>query len=320
MRAVYYQQHGDADVLEVGDLPRPQAGAGQVLVQVGAAGVNPIDRRLRAGELTEYIQRTFPVIPGWDLAGRIVAVGPDVEGWQVGDEIVGLAFTWAIQYGTYAEFVPIAADAIARKPAEFSFDQAAALPLVSLTSWQSLAEFGELSAGQTALIQAGAGGIGSASIPIARHLGGRVYTTCREKNFDYVRERGADVAIDYTRDDYVAVIREREPEGLDLVLETQLNDTAISNAIKLVKDGGTVVYMNNEPPDTPEINERGIKTTFLHHRADGAMLEDLMTLYAQGALPVPEIEVLPLDAAADAHRRSESGTTRGKLVLHVQEL
>ena len=157
MRAVYYESHGDPDGRVLGELPVPEPAPDQVLVQIAAAGVNPIDRRLRGGELQEYISRTFPVVPGWDLAGRIVKVGKGVTGWHVGDEVLGLAFTWSIQHGSYAEYTPIDASALATKPTNLSFSEAAALPLVSLTAWQALAEFGELNRGQTVFIQAGAG-------------------------------------------------------------------------------------------------------------------------------------------------------------------
>lgn len=144
LRAVYYTEHGTPDVLHFGRLPVPGCGSDEVLVKVAAAGVNPIDRRLRAGELQEYITRNFPVVPGWDLSGTIAEVGANVSTWQAGDRVVGLAFTWAIGHGTYAEYAPISASAIASKPERLSFDAAAALPLVSLTAWQALAEFGNL--------------------------------------------------------------------------------------------------------------------------------------------------------------------------------
>jgi len=320
MRAIFYQHHGGADVLELGELDRPVPGPGQVLVKVAAAGVNPIDRRLRAGELTEYISRTFPVVPGWDFAGEIVELGPGVSGaWGVGDRVMGLAFTWAIQHGTYGEYVPVDATAIASVPDGIDDYHAAALPLVSLTAWQSLKEYGELSAGQSALIQAGSGGVGSVAIAMAKHLGATVYTTCSEANVDYVAERGADVVIDYTRQDYVAELKEQEPDGVDLVLETLLGEGVAERAIGLVRDGGTVVFMNNEPPNVAEIEARGIRTQFLHHRADGAMLAELAGLYGEGILPLPPVEVLPLAAAREAHQRSESGRTRGKLVLAIVE-
>ena len=320
MRAVYYEDFGTADVLKIGQRPCPEPAADEVLVQVGAAGVNPIDRRLRNGELQDFFKRQWPIVPGWDVSGRIVKTGTDVTGWKAGDDIVGLAFTWTLQHGTYAEFVPVKAASIAHKPAELSFDEAAALPLVSLTAWESLADYAELRAGQTVLIQAGAGGLGSVAIPIAKHLGAVVYTTTRKQNFDYVRGRGADHPIDYTQSDYVDVIRAREPEGVDVVLESLTGDDIVEAAIRVVKTGGTVVYMNNEPPEMPDIAERNIRSKFLHHRPDGESLARLMQLYRTGALPLPCIEVLPLESAAEAHRRSESRGTRGKLVLHVQEI
>ncbi len=306
-------------MLRIGERPVPRPAADEVLVQVAAAGVNPIDRRLRNGELQEFFTREWPIIPGWDVAGRIVGTGAAVTGWQAGDEIVGLAFTWSLHHGTYAEYVPVKAASIAHKPREIAFSDAAALPLVSLTAWESLAEYARLGPGQTVLIQAGAGGLGSVAIPIAKHLGARVYATASAANADYVRGRGADHVIDYRSTDYVRFLNEREPQGLDAVLESLAGDDAVRAAIRLVRPGGTVAYMNNEPPDMPEIAARNINTKFLHHRPDGESLERLMQLYAAGRLPLPPVEVLPLDAAIEAHRRSEAGHTRGKLVLRVRD-
>lgn len=320
MRAVYYESHGTADVLQIGELEKPSCSAEQVLVEVAAAGVNPIDRRLRAGELQEYIQRTFPVTPGFDFSGRIAEVGEAVADWQVGDEIMGLAFTWSIQHGTYAEFAPVDAAAIARKPLNASFAQAAGIPLVSLTAWQSLLEFGRLSAGKTVLIQAGAGGVGSVAIPMAKYLGATVYTTASAANADYVRALGADVVIDYQKESYESAILSAEPEGVDMVLEALLGDGTDEAAIRITKSGGAVAYMNNEPPDMPDISDRGIRAEFIHHRADGAMLSELGALYEQDILPLPQIETLPMTAAVEAHLRSESRRTRGKLVLSIANL
>ncbi|MGR8949005.1 MAG: NADP-dependent oxidoreductase, partial [Gammaproteobacteria bacterium] len=317
---VYYDTHGTVDVLQVGELPVPAPGPDEVLVQIAAAGVNPIDRRLRAGELTEYITRTFPVVPGWDLAGRIVAVGEKVSGWNIGDDVLGLAFTWSIQHGTYAEFAPVNAGSIALKPASLSFVQAAAIPLVSLTAWQSLAEFAQLKPGQTVLIEAGAGGVGSVAISIAKHLGATVYTTASARNADYVYGLGADHVIDYTKENYADVIRSREPAGIDAVLVAILDDDNIAAALELVKPGGAVAYMNNEPPQTNLIAEKNIKTEFIHHRPDGASLAELVGLFAEGKLQLPEISTMPLEQAMDAQRQSEGGRTRGKLVLEIQSL
>ena len=320
MKAIYYEKFGGAEVMQFGERPRPVPAADEVLVQVAATGVNPIDRRLRNGELSDFFQRKWPIIPGWDVAGRIAEVGDDVDGWQVGDDIVGLAFTWFLHNGTYAEYVPVKQESIAHKPASLSFTEAGALPLVSLTAWESLAEYANLQPGQTVLIQAGAGGLGSIAISIAKHLGATVYTTAREVNHEYVRGRGADHVIDYTQTDYFEFIREREPEGIDAVVETLMGDTIIENAIRLVKTGGTVAYMNNEPPDMPEIQERNIETKFLHHRPDGESLRNLMELFKSGAISLPGIEVINLEDAVEAHEKSESGRTQGKIVLKVQDL
>jgi NADPH2:quinone reductase len=320
MRAIYYERFGPPEVLQIGQLPIPEPAADEVLVRVAAAGVNPIDRRLRNGELQSFFSRTWPIVPGWDLAGRIAAVGADVRGWNVDDDIVGLAFTWSLHHGTYAEYVPVKAASIARKPVNLRYVEAAALPLVSLTAWESLVEYAQLRPGQTVLVQAGAGGLGSVAIAIARHVGATVYTTTRSENFDYVRSRGATHPIDYTLTDYADYIRRREPDGVDVVLESLTGDEVVETAIRLVKRGGTVVYMNNEPPAMPEIEARAIRTKFLHHRPDGESLARLMQLYERGALPLPPVEQMPLDAAIAAHHKSESRTTRGKIVLHVQDI
>ena len=317
MKAIFYEQHGTAEVLQVGERPTPEPQDNEVLVEVVATSVNPIDRRLRSGELQEYITRTFPVVPGWDLAGKIAKVGAKVTDWQVGDEVLGLAFTWSIQHGSYAEYCPIDTASITEKPASISFEQAAALPLVSLTAWQALSEFGELKEGQSVFIQAGAGGVGSVAIPMAKHLGAKVYTTTSAKNHDYVKSLGADVIIDYNADDYESALRQHEPNGVHLVLEALLGNGTAEAAIRLTKDGGRVAYMNNEPPEMDEIKLRNIKAEFLHHRPDGAMLRELVDLYESGKISLPKVQVRPLEEAMDAHLESEKGHTQGKIVLRV---
>ena len=317
MKAIFYEQHGTADVLQIGERPTPEPQDHEVLVGVVATSVNPIDRRLRSGELQEYITRTFPVVPGWDLAGRIVKVGAKVTDWQIGDEVLGLAFTWSIQHGSYAEYCPIDATSITHKPASISFEQAAALPLVSLTAWQALSEFGQLQTGQSVFIQAGAGGVGSVAIPMAKHLGAKVYTTTSAKNRDYVKSLGADVIIDYNSEDYESSLREYEPDGVNLVLEALLGNGTAEAAIRLAKDGGRVAYMNNEPPEMDEIERRDIKAEFLHHRPDGDMLTKLVGLYQSGNITLPNIQVRPLEEAMEAHLESERGHTQGKVVLRL---
>ena len=320
MRAVYYDEFGPAEVLKFGDRPMPEPGPGQVLVRVAATSVNPIDRRLRAGELQEFFKRTFPIIPGWDVAGKIVKLGSGVSDWKVGDAVVGLAFTWHLQHGAYAEYIPIDTSAIARKPEALSFVQAAALPLISLTAWQALTENAKVQAGQSVFVQAGAGGVGSVAIALARHLGAKVYTTTRAVNFDYVKSLGADHAIDYTTQNYVHALKELEPDGVDAVLELLSDYHHLQNAVRLCKTGGAVVYMNNEPPEMPDIARRSIHAEWIHHRADGRMLGSLMELFASGQVKGPEIKILPLEKAVEAHLLSEAGRTRGKIILQVSDL
>ena len=148
-------------------------------------------------------------------------------------------------------------------------------------------------AGQSVFIQAGAGGVGSVAIPMAKHLGARVYTTTSAKNHDYVKSLGADVVIDYTSEDYESVLRQQEPAGVDLVLEALLGNGTAEAAIRLTKDGGRVAYMNNEPPEMDEIEQRAIAAEFLHHRPDGEMLKELVDLYQSDKITLPKIQVRP---------------------------
>ena len=229
--------------------------------------------------------------PWLGLFGDIVELGAEVEGqWQVGDKVMGLAFTWAIS-GTYAEYVPVDATAIAHAPG------GGLLPGGGAATGKPdglavAARIRRTVRGTDGPDSGGLGGCGQVAF-LAKHLGATVYSTCSAANADYVKQRGADVVIDYTSQDYAAVIRDQSPEGVDLVLETWLGDGIAETAIRLAKDNGVVVFMNNEPPEMEEIARRGIKTQFLHHRADGAMLAELGQLYESGALPVPPIEVLP---------------------------
>ena len=188
---------------------------------------------------------------------------------------------------------------------------------MSLTAWQALSEFGQLQAGQSVFIQAGAGGVGSVAIPMAKHLGAKVYTTTSATNSDYVKSLGADVVIDYNAEDYESVLRQQEPVGVDLVLEALLGNGTAEAAIRLTKDGGRVAYMNNEPPEMDDITERNITAEFLHHRPDGDMLKELVGLYQSGEITLPKIQVRPLEEAVDAHLESERGHTQGKVVLRI---
>ncbi len=151
-------------------------------------------------------------------------------------------------------------------------------------------------------------------------MGAKGYTTTRSKNFDYVVSRGADVPIDYKRANYVHVLKEHEPDGGSMTLETLEDKIYVENAIRVTKAGGTVIYMNNEPPEMPEKNDKGIHAEWVHHRPDGAMLQTIMDLYGNGTFTAPKMEVMGLEDAAEAHRKSESWRTNGKMVLHVQDI
>ena len=154
---------------------------------------------------------------------------------------------------------------------------------------------------------------------MSRYLGAKVYTTCSTKNVDYTTSSGADIVIDYTEQDYVSVLTENEPQGLDVVVEGLNNEEALQNAIKITRDGGTVVYLSHSPPDTDELGSRNIRAELMHHHPDAAMLESLLKLFAEGKLKLPHVETMPLRDVAEAHRKLETWHVREKVVLLVTD-
>lgn len=192
MKAITYQRYGSPDVLEYGDVPEPKLGADAVLVRVRAAAVNPVDWKIQAGYLDSVLDAVFPVIPGWDVAGVVEQVGVGVTEYAPGDEVIGYVREDMVGRGTFAEYVAAPVRTLAHKPAALDFEQAAGLPLAGLTAYQALTGALEIKPGETVLVHAAAGGVGSLAVQIARALGARVIGTASERNHDYLRTLGAE--------------------------------------------------------------------------------------------------------------------------------
>ncbi len=307
MRALVTHQWGDPEELRLEEVPRPEAGEGELLVRVLAAGINPVDWKTRRnGGLMKSRGVEPPVILGWDISGVVDAVGPGAEGFAVGDEVFGLVgFPKAV--GAYAEYAAVPAAQVARKPANISHEQAAALPLVALTAHQAF-ELAELSDGQLALIHAAAGGVGSIAVQLAKARGARVAGTAGPANQEFLRELGVDIPIDYTATDFAAVLSD-----VDVVLESQGGDVRQRSWGVLRKGGIMVSILGPLPQEDAEAH--GVRGVHMLVRPDGAQMQLIADLVASGAVRPVVQESYPFARAADAHRAAESGHTRGKLVL-----
>ncbi|PJI85524.1 NADP-dependent oxidoreductase [Luteimicrobium subarcticum] len=307
MRAITYDRYGGADVLQLSDLPVPKVGPDSVLVRVRAASVNPVDWKVRQGYLDQVLDVDFPAVPGWDVAGVVERVGLDTPELSVGDEVYGYVRKDWLQGGTFAEFVAAPVRTLARKPASLSFEEAAALPLTGLTAYQTIERSG-LAAGQTVLVHAASGGVGSAAVQIAAARGARVIGTASERNHDFVRELGAE-PVAYG-DGLADRVRALAPDGVDVVLDYVGGD-AVATAPQVLRPGGTVVSI----VDAAARDELG--GVYAWVRPSSADLDALTRLVEDGALRVHVDQVFDLADAADAHRASESGHVRGKVVVRV---
>ncbi|MFI6452737.1 NADP-dependent oxidoreductase [Streptosporangium amethystogenes] len=309
MKAVVYRRYGGPEVLEMGEVPEPKLGPESVLIDVRTVSVNPVDWQIAAGHLDSRFDVHFPVVPGWDVAGVIAKVGPTVTGFTVGDEVVGYVREDSIGRGTYAERVAAPVRTIARKPANLSWEQAAAVPIAGLTAYQSLVHALRVGAGDTVLVQAAAGGVGSFAVQIAAALGARVIGTASARNHDYLRGLGAEPVT------YGPGLGERvralAPAGVSAIVDMYGGETLVSSLDLLREDArGRVVSLTNDG-----VLEHG--GVFVFARPSTADLDELRQMIESG-LVVPEIAtVLDLSEAAEAFRLSQSGHVRGKIVLRV---
>ncbi|MBB4894957.1 NADPH:quinone reductase-like Zn-dependent oxidoreductase [Streptomyces olivoverticillatus] len=306
MKAVSYRVYGGPEVLEYGELPKPKVGPDSVLVRVKAAAVNPVDWKAQAGYLEPLLDAVFPVIPGWDVSGVVVAVGSDVPEFQEGDEVIGYVREDVLSRGTFAEYVAAPVRTLARKPAGLSHEEAAGLPLAGLTAYQALKAVGAAS-GDTVLVHAAAGGVGSMAVQLARHFGARVIGTASERNHDYLRALGAEPVV--YGDGLTERVRALAPEGVDVVLDL-VGGGVIRTSAEVSAPGARLVSIAD--PEVADLNGR-----LLWVRPDADDLTALSHLAEQGVLSVEVAEVFPLEKTADAQRLSAQGHTRGKIVVTV---
>src|SRR5689334_10253488 len=332
MKAAVIDRYGSNDLVKVADVVVPRIGPRDLLVQVHAASVNPLDVKTRNGELKPLLKYRFPLVLGNDLSGVVSDVGAQVTRFKKGDAVYARLDKERI--GAFAEFAAVREGAAALKPTNVTFEEAASLPLVALTAWQALVEIGKLRANQRALIHAGSGGVGSVAIQLARHLGATVFTTVGQRNVELVKRLGADVAIDYRSARFEDVAKD-----CDVVLDSAGGDTLV-RCFQCVKPGGVVVSIGGTPSVAfarnwglnwilvLAIREMSRKATlaarrhnaryeYLFMRADGEQLRGITRLVESGAIKPLVDKVFPLEQVRDALAYSESGRATGKVVIKV---
>lgn len=316
--------------LQEADVPEPTVGEHDVLVRVEAAGLNPLDEKIRAGEFKQILPYQLPLILGNDVAGTVIRVGAAVRGFRPGDEVYARPHQDRI--GTFAERIAVAEGDLALKPASISMEEAGSLPLAALTAWQALVERGKVRPGQKVLIHAGAGGVGSIAIQLAAHLGASVATTASGSNADFVRALGADTVIDYRTQDFEQLLT-----GYDLVLDS-IGGKTLEKSLRVLKPGGKAIGITG-PPDPAFAREAGLNPLmrlavaglsgkirrqakklgvtceFLFMRASGDQLRQITTLIDQGVVRPVVGKVVGFDQTPQALQSLSQGGIRGKAVI-----
>jgi alcohol dehydrogenase len=332
MKAFVVDRYGRKNGVRAGDMPVPELREDDVLIQIHAAGVNPLDSKIRDGEFKLLLPYRLPLILGHDLAGVVVRVGPRVRRFKPGDEVYARPHKDRI--GTFAEFIAVKEDGVALKPTSLSMEEAASMPLVGLTAWQALIEKGQLAKGQKVLIHAGSGGVGTFAIQLAKHVGATVATTASAANAEWLKQLGADIVIDYKKDDFAAILKD-----YDVVLDTQGGNT-LEKSLRVLKPGGKLIGIAG-PPDPDFAKEIGaslfLKTamrflsyrirkaakrhdvsySFLFMRANGEQLGQIASLDDAGAIKPVIDRVFPFESTNEALAYVERGRVKGKVVVKM---
>ena len=309
MKAVFFEQFGDPEVLQYGDFSDPVAAPWEVIVDVHAASVNAADWKFRAGQYPSKGEVKFPLIPGRDFSGVVGALGSGVDDLNVGDAVFGVLD--AGREGTYCEKIAIKAAIVGKKPVGLSHINAAALALTGLTAINAVADTLLLKRGETILIQGGAGGVAGFAIQFAKYLGARVITTTSAANIDYVRGLGADEVIDYKAQDFTKVVRD-----CDAVFDTVGGDVALQS-FTVLKAGGRAAFIASGAA-APKPSRSDVTSLRPAVGRSRKAMERIAELIAAGAIRPPELKLFRLSEAVEAHRLSQSRHFRGKLVFQVR--
>jgi len=333
MKAFLIDRYAKGAALRLGEVPEPELRENDVLVQIHASGVNVLDNKIRDGEFKLVLPYRLPLILGNDVAGVVVQVGSKVQRFKPGDDVYARPAKDRI--GTFAEFIAMNEADVAMKPKNLTMEEAASMPLVALTAWQVLVERANLKKGQKVLIHAGSGGVGTIAIQLAKHIGATVATTTSTANVDLVRSLGADVVVDYKKDDFENVL-----QGYDVVLNSLGKDT-LEKSLRVLKPGGKLISISG-PPDPEFARENGsgwllqqimrvlsfgirrkskrhrVSYSFLFMTANGGQLGQITSLVEAGAVRPVMDRVFPFEKTNEALAYVETGRAKGKVVIAVK--
>lgn len=315
MQAMVIPAFGGPDIFEERDVPKPEPGPGEVLVRVFASGTNPVDAKIRAAG--SWAGVTPPAVLGADASGIIEAVGPGVATFAPGDEVYYTPEIFGNHAGTYAEYNVARADIVAPKPKNLSHEEAAAVPLAGGTAWEALVRRLDIRPGETVLIHGGAGGVGSFAVQIAKAAGAYVLATAGLDNQDFLRELGADVAVDYRVQDVAEVaLAETAGRGVDAVFDTAGGDN-IASSLRAARPFGRLATILTPEGDFSDLYVRNQTLQGVFLTRERARLEEMTPLFERGQMRPIVAETLPLEQVGKAHERLDSGHGRGKIVLRV---
>jgi NADPH:quinone reductase-like Zn-dependent oxidoreductase len=333
MKAFLIKKYDKKAKLLLEEVATPAIKDNEILIEVHASGLNLLDSKIRSGEFKIILPYKFPLILGHDAAGIVTQVGKNVQHFKLGDQVYARPADFHI--GTFAEYMAISENDVALKPKNISMEDAASVPLVALTAWQALVEIGKVQEGQKVFIQAGSGGVGTIAIQLAKHLGATVATTASEKSFDTLKSLGADILIDYKKEDFENVLKD-----YDLVLNSQ--DTAtLKKSLNVLKPGGKLISISGPPtPDfarsigapwyikivlslissgvRKKAEKLGVQYSFLFMRADGKQLSGITKLIESGAIKPVVDKIFPFAQTNEALDYVESGRAKGKVVVKIR--
>ena len=332
MKVFILERYGKKGSLRLGEMPEPELRDDEVLVQVHAAGVNVLDSKIKSGEFKLVLPYRLPLILGHDVAGVVLRVGARVRQFKPGDEVYARPDDFRI--GAFAELIAIKESSLAIKPKALTMEEAASIPLVGLTAWQALIGKANLKQGQKVFIQAGSGGVGTFAIQLAKHLGAFVATTTSTANVDWVKRLGADIVIDYKKDDFENILH-----GYDVVLNSQ-DSATLAKSLRVLKPGGKLISISG-PPDPAFGEEIGaswwlqsimrllsfgirrkakrhkVSFSFLFMKANGSQLREIGALIDSGAIRPVVDRVFPFESTREAMGYVESGRAKGKVVIRM---
>ncbi len=334
MRAFIVKKYGKKEKLYLTDVSDPTVKENEVLVQVNSTAINQLDSLIRNGEFEILLPYKTPFVGGHDMAGVVTRIGSKVSKFKVGDEVYARPADFRI--GTFAEFISVNENDLALKPKNISMEEASSIPLVGLTSWQALIEIAKLKKGQKVFIQAGSGGVGTFAIQLAKYTGAFVATTTSSANTDLVKSLGADLVIDYQKQDFVTILKD-----YDVVLHSNKERKVLENSLRILKAGGTLVSLTGPPtgevakklglgwhfqilmnllsfPVRQKAKKLGVNFNFLFMKADGEALSKITKLIEQDKIRPIIDKVFPFEQMNEALGYVESGRSKGKVVVKIK--